>query len=629
MTWIRTSRLRHGVVLALDGALAAFSLWASLRLRFDGPVPAEWMAVFRTTIWLLVGCRMASTLLLRLHRWSFFFSGLTDGARVGLSGLLGTGLFMSVLYLLRLQGPPRSVVVLELLLSTSLMATIRFLPRLASMYRADLARSRRAESVRTLIVGAGASGEMLLRDLQRSHEHSYNVVGFVDDDRGKRGSIVGGKPVLGAVADLPTIVDSHQIGKVLIAIPRLSAGRIREILSMCSDLKLRFKILPVSYIYLQDRVTSSMLQDLSPEDLLTRQPVTFASASEAISGRSALVTGAAGSIGSEICEQLLNTGLVRLIMVDMNENGLYLRKRRFTQQHPDASIVVEVADIREEARMASLFSQHRVQDVFHAAAHKHVPLMETAPCEAIKNNVLGTRNVAVAADRSGAERFVFISTDKAVRPSSVMGATKRLGEIFVRIMDDRSTTRFCAVRFGNVLDSAGSVVPLFREQIAVGGPVTVTHPEVRRYFMTITEAVGLVLKAAYGDFGHLCILDMGEQIRILDLARHMITMCGLAPDVDIPIVFTGLRPGEKLYEELLTEAEEQTRRVDQKISVALPSPPPLDFEKRLDQLIGTARSEDPRASLEFLRELVPGFHSSISPSARGEEPMASPGPRIH
>ena len=599
-------------MLLLDGTATAVSYSVALLLRFEGQIPPTWLDTLRATIFLLIACRLVSSFVFRLHRWSFLLSGLTDGARVGLSGLLGTGLFMSGLYFLRLPGPPRSVIALELLLTTALMAILRFLPRLAWMYRADRVRSRRADSIRTLILGAGAAGELLLRDLRRSDEHGYQVLGFVDDDSSKQGSIVGGKPVLGRVDDLPHLVKRHQVGILLIAIPRLSAERIREILSLCSDLKLRFKILPVSYVYLQEKGARPMLHDIAPEDILPRDPIHFEAEPAAIAQRTALVTGAAGSIGSEICRQLLSNGVSKLAMVDFDENGLYLLNRRLRKAYPHAIISAEVADIRELPRLRSLFERYRPRDVFHAAAHKQVPLMETSPCEAVKNNVLGTLNAVTAADDLGTERFVLISTDKAVNPSSIMGATKRIGEMILQERDAISATKFSSVRFGNVLDSAGSVVPVFREQIASGGPVTVTHPLVERYFMTIGEAVGLVLRAAYGDFGQLCILDMGEQIRILDLARYMITMSGQAPEVDVEIVFTGLRPGEKLSEELFTDIEETTRRVDQKILVAEPSHPPERLARLLEDLIDAARREDTSTVLRLLRRLVPSYRRSAA-----------------
>ena len=629
--WLHTSPLRQLLILGLDGLLGAFSLWLGLFLRFEGHIPHRWLTDLPKVLLLMALSRLLASTLFRIHRWSFRFSGLTDGARVALSGLFGTGLFLLGIYLSTWKGPPRSVVVLELLMTTALMTAVRFTPRLAWMYQADRSRARKARSlkaslVRTLVIGAGASGEMLLRDLQRSEDHNYQVIGFVDDDRGKWGTIVCGKPVLGGVAQLPRLVPQHQIAQVLIAIPNLDARRVRELLTLCADLKLRFKVLPVSYTFFHNRHVSSMLQDLSPEDLLPREPVTFAAAeaSANLAERTALVTGGAGSIGSEICEQLLHAGLRRLVLVDMNENGMYLLKRRLMREYTDSTVVAEVADVRDGDRVHSLFQRYRPQDVFHAAAHKHVPLMERAPGEAVKNNVLGTRNVALAAHRSGAERFVFISTDKAVRPTSVMGATKKVGEMVVRAMAKRSQTRFTAVRFGNVLDSAGSVVPLFREQIAAGGPVTVTHPDVRRYFMTIDEAVGLVLKAAYGNYGELCVLEMGEQMRILDLARHMIIMSGLAPDVDVAIEFMGLRPGEKLAEELLTEEEEQTRHIDHKIAVAESPPPPADLEERLEALARAAAAEDAEAVRAQLRRLVPSYQPESAPAVVMELQVPEP-----
>jgi len=609
---LRPSWLRQALVLAFDGTIAACSLWFAMFLRFEGSVGEPYITTLAAFTFLLVACRILGSFVCRLHQWSFRFSGLTDAARVGLGGLIGTGLFTATIFLMRHPGPPRSVLVLELLLSSLLMVGVRFSPRLAGMYVRDWVRSSRANCLRTAIVGAGAAGEMLLRDLQRSQCHSYQVIGFVDDDRSKWNQIVGGRTVLGGIDDLPRLAFAHRIEQLLIAVPRLPAKRVREILSLCSNLKLRFKILPVSFVYLQKQVPASMMQDLSTEDLLQREAVVFDEdqTSTPVSRRSALVTGGGGSIGSEICRQLLHAGLPRLVMVDINENELYLWKRRLTRDYPDAEIAIEVADIRDSARMRAIFRRYRPQDVFHAAAHKHVPLLEAAPCEAVKNNVLGTRNVAEAALERKAERFLYISTDKAVRPTSVMGATKRVGEELVRALACDSTTKFCAVRFGNVLGSAGSVVPIFREQIAVGGPVTVTDPEVRRYFMTVSEAVALVLRAAYSDYGELCVLDMGEQIKIVDLARHMITLAGFVPDVDVPITFTGLRPGEKMYEELLTEEEERTRKVNQKILVAECPPPHRDLGRGVRELVAAALAEDDGLVVDLLRALVPSYEPS-------------------
>ncbi|MBI4915332.1 MAG: polysaccharide biosynthesis protein [Acidobacteria bacterium] len=603
------SGFRQVSLLVVDAAIAAVALWVAMLLRFEGQLPAWETKHLGLLILLLVAARVTASVILRLHKWSFRLSGLVDGARIWLAAILGTGLFLLLLFLGQVKGPPRSVVLIELILSGVAMAALRFAPRLTVTYVAEQTRAFSKSSKPVVIVGAGSAGELLQRDLGRSDEHGYSVVGFLDDNPDKLGMIVGGKPVLGLIDDLPRIAKKYEIVEVLIAVPRLEARRIREILSMCADLKLHFKILPVSFAYLNDRVAASMLQELSPDDLLPREVISFSESDgePRSAGRVVLVTGAAGSIGSEICRQVLVGRVARVVMIDMNENELYLQARRFERDFPEADVTAEVADIRDSGRVRALFDRYRPQDVFHAAAHKHVPLMEWAPGEAVKNNVLGTRHVAEAAHECGAERFVYISTDKAVRPTSVMGASKRVGEKIVRCMARKSKTRFCAVRFGNVLGSSGSVVPLFREQIAAGGPVTVTDPEVRRYFMTISEAVGLVLRAGYGDYGELCVLDMGEQIRILDLARHMITMVGKVPDVDIAIAFTGLRPGEKLFEELLTEEEESTSSVARKIFVATSPPVRKDLEERLAELVDAAYAEDHARVMDLLRQLVPSY----------------------
>ena len=613
MTLLQSRPLRLAIVFSLDAAISVAALWIALLLRFDGSIWPEYCSLFPLFASVLVGARLASNSIFRLHRWSFRLSGLSDGVRVVMSGAAGSALFVMALYFARVLMPPRSVVALELFLSIGAMTALRFAPRLAWMYWAELSRARRGDVVRTLIIGGGAAGEMLFRDLQRSGGHLYQVVGFLDDDPTKWGNIIAGRRVLGGLPTLPIVVERLRVGTVLIAIPRLAASKVRELLSLCAGLKVQIKILPVSYVFFQDRGAASMLQDLSPEDLLPREQVSFAETERTtVRNRRVLVTGAAGSIGSEICRQLLDADVGELVGVDINENNLYLLEHELRRRHPEAKLICQIADIRDEGRVRTLMRQFSPQDVFHASAHKHVPLMEAAPCEAVKNNVIGTSNVLRAAENVPVESFVFISTDKAVRPSSVMGVTKRVGEMMTRDVARRSGLRCCAVRFGNVLGSQGSVVPLFRQQIAAGGPVTITDIDAQRYFMTTREAVGLVLRAAYHHAGDLCVLDMGDPIRILDLARHLITMAGLVPDVDIPIVVTGLRKGEKLTEELLTEEEERTHRAEGKIHVVEAAPPPPELWQRVAELKGAAYAEDTTRVLALLRGLVPSYRPATS-----------------
>jgi FlaA1/EpsC-like NDP-sugar epimerase len=506
--------------------------------------------------------------------------------------------------------------VLELLVSVIAMMSLRFGPRLAWVYWTQFSLGRRHDRRRTIIVGAGAAGEMLFRDLQRSGDHAYQVMGFVDDDRSKWADVINGRPVFGGVAALPELITRLKISNVLIAVPRESQSVARDVVSRCAGLKVQIKALPVSFLYFQELGAAAMLHDLSAEDLLSRQSVVFDEHERSlIAGHRILVTGAAGSIGSEICRQLLDLGAGQVLAVDINENGLYFLEQQIVRNTPADRFVTQLADIRDGTRIDRLLHTYRPHAVFHAAAHKHVPMMEAAPCEAVKNNVIGTRHVLRAAARHDVARFVFISTDKAVEPTSVMGATKRVGEIMTRAISEESKLCGCAVRFGNVLGSDGSVVPLFRKQIEAGGPVTITHPDVRRYFMTIPEAVGLVLKTAYGPYGDLCVLNMGEPIRILDLAHQMIAMAGLVPDVDIPIVVTGLRPGEKLTEELVTGDEEVVLHAEGKIQVVTGPPPPAGLWQTIDRLGDAAAREDTAETLRLLHQLVPAYQRPRAPRA--------------
>ena len=599
-------------MLVVDAALIAASLYFAALTRFDGVLPPDAREILPGALSLLLMVRLSALVWIGLHRWSFRRSGLNEAVRLVMANIIGTIGFELLRSALFVEALPGQVIALEFFATTTLLGIHRFAPRMVRQWYLEQRRARADGAQRTLIVGAGSAGDLLLRDLMRTQVSTWHVIGLVDDDPGKQGTFLNGKPVLGVIDALPEIIKKHRVTQVLIAIPRLSPERTRYLLSLCRHQSVSFKIIPASFAYLDQKVTAAMLHDLSPEHLLPRDPISFdrEEVHRLVSGRRILVTGGAGSIGSEIARQVAGHAPESLVVVDINENELYLLVRQLQSRYPRLPVHSIVADIRDLDRMMRIGKEYLPQYVFHAAAHKHVPLMEDSPEEAIKNNVFGTQNVARMADACGAERFILISTDKAVKPSSVMGASKRLAEMVIRDIAATSRTTFAAIRFGNVLGSAGSVVPLFKQQIQAGGPVTVTHPDCTRYFMIIPEAVGLVVLAGLGGYGELCILDMGEPVRIAELAANMITMTGLVPDKDIPIVYTGLRPGEKLEETLLSEEEELTQHVRNRIKVARSPAPPPDFQLQLKRLDRAARAGDAHDVKRALQDLLPTYTPS-------------------
>ncbi len=463
----------------------------------------------------------------------------------------------------------------------------------------------------TMIVGAGEAGYTLLKELQNSRFVGQNVCCIVDDDPGKQGKYLRGVLVAGTRHDICRLAEEYDIDEIMIAIPSASHGMIQEILDICSRTSCQLKVLPGLYQLVNGEVSVSRLRNVEIEDLLGRAPVDtqIDSIMDYVSGKTVLVTGGGGSIGSELCRQIAMHEPRRLIIFDIYENNAYDIQQELKRRYPDLDLVALIGSVRNTHRINNVFEKYRPDIVYHAAAHKHVPLMEDSPNEAIKNNVLGTYKTAQAADRFHASRFVLISTDKAVNPTNIMGASKRLCEMVIQMMNHRSRTEFVAVRFGNVLGSNGSVIPLFKKQIEEGGPVTVTHPDIIRYFMTIPEAVSLVLQAgAQAKGGEIFVLDMGKPVKILDLALNLIRLSGYRPYEDIDIRFTGLRPGEKLYEELLMSEEGLQSTENELIHIGKP----IEFDEerfcqQLKELDELSRQDSPKIK-EKVMEIVPTYH---------------------
>ena len=479
--------------------------------------------------------------------------------------------------------------------------------------RTLLRPSSQPGKVRTLLVGAGKAGAMALRELQTSERSLNDVVCIVDDDFTKRGSFLRNIKICGACSDIPAIVKQYKIDEIILAIPTATPEQRRRIVSICQQTRCRLKTLPGLFQLANGDISVQKIRSVDVLDLLGRDSVKvdLTEIAAYVKGKTVLVTGGGGSIGSELCRQIAKQDPKRLIIFDIYENNAYDIQQELVRSMPELTLDVIIGSVRDRQKVEELFSVYQPDLVFHAAAHKHVPLMESSPNEAIKNNVFGTYNVASAADRFGAERFVLISTDKAVNPTNIMGASKRICEMIVQSMSTRSATKFVAVRFGNVLGSNGSVIPLFKKQIADGGPVTVTHRDVIRYFMTIPEAVSLVLQAAaFASRGEIFVLDLGEPVRIDDLARNMIRLSGFEPDVDIKIVYTGLRPGEKLYEEMLMK--EEGLRTTQNELIHIGKPLDIDavaFDAQLKSLYAACKNNSPRICT-LVAEIVPTYHPS-------------------
>jgi FlaA1/EpsC-like NDP-sugar epimerase len=621
--------LHRYLSVAVQLAIVAAANWAAFALRFDANQPAWAMAAWLQMLpWLLV-VRAFTFRSFGLYRDIWGYTGLYD-----VLAILKAVTLSSVIFVALVSSPlgppvyPRSVFIIDAIVVAAALAASRvsrhlFAELVAPWQRRDSSTQRAAK--RLLVVGAGAIGEMLVREMRLRPDYGYEPVGLVSDGEATVGHRIHGVPVLGSQRDLARILTTHKPHEILIAIPDAEPAVLRSIVRAVEQHNIPIKTLPRLRHLIDGTFELSHIRSLGFEDLLSRAPVGLDNAPlrRLIAGRRVLVTGAGGSIGGELCRQIAAMNPAACIMLDRNENGLHGLHLELRDRHAGVTLHPVIADVTDAARIDELFALHRPEIIFHAAAHKHVPMMEANPCEAIKNNVTGTAIVADAAQTYLADRLILISTDKAVNPISTMGASKRLAELVVRAHAARSETTFATVRFGNVLGSSGSVVPLFLEQIRKGGPVTVTHPDVRRFFMLIPEAVQLVLHAAAQAGGAATyVLEMGEQVKLVDMARHLIRVSGHVPDRDIAIEFIGLRPGEKLCEELVGEHETvRPSRVDKILRVTEPSRPSEATLRMIAAIQNVARDNDVAAVQMLLGRLLPAYERGTA-DADANQPLA-------
>lgn len=606
----RTCNWKRIVKLLMLVALVCLANFSAFWLRFDGDIPDWAVELFVRTLPVLVLVRLAAFVPFGLYGSVWQYTSLWDLRNLVGAILCGTVAFAAIVrFGLDYANYPRSVYLIDPLLLIVMTGGLRIARRLG------YSSASGGNVKRVLIYGAGDAGERLVHELRENQTFGYQPVGFVDDDRHKTCQRIHGVKVLGTRDDLPAIMRTTMPDTVIIAMPSVRAGAIRDIAKLLLNYKASIKILPDLSLLLDGKSEVNQLRNLSVEDLLHRPRVALDRSliADLLRNKRVLVTGAGGSIGSELCRQIISYEPASLILYERYENGLFAIHGELSHRVSDGRIYPVIGDVTDKARLQSTMEVYEPQIVFHAAAHKHVPLMEYNPCEAVKNNVMGTRIVATLAEQMGVERFIMISTDKAVRPSSVMGATKRVAELIIQDMARTGRTTFSTVRFGNVLGSNGSVVPHFLQQIKSGGPVTVTHPDVQRYFMLIPEAVELVLQAAsLADQGSIYVLEMGRQVRLQDLARHLIRLSGFVPDEEIPIRFTGLRPGEKLAEELVGPDETVMPSPLKEILRVCPNDVPAHdwLALAISQLERMAQLQKAHEVLTGISVLVPSFLAS-------------------
>lgn len=608
----RTSKpIRLILLIIYDIFAVCLSQYLALLTRFDfktSGITEEylWNAVKYTPI--NIGCTIAIFALAKLYNSLWRYASVQEMINVVLACTLSAGVMETGMHTILLS-MPRSYVILYVFFLLVLIAGSRFAYRGVRVVRYNMVTERTANMVSTMVIGAGDSAYALIKDMQQSWSVHNKVVCIIDENPAKIGSKLLGTPIVGGDSKIVEAVEKYAVEEIFIAIPNLSARRRKEIVEICKDTGCKLRILPSMAQIVNDEVKISHLREVGIEDLLGREPVKtdLEQVMEYIAGKTILVTGGGGSIGSELCRQIAAHGPRQLVIFDIYENSTYDLQMELKTKFPMLDMHVLIGSVRNTERVNDIFEQYHPSIVFHAAAHKHVPLMEDSPNEAIKNNVFGTLNVAQACGKYETGRMVLISTDKAVNPANIMGASKRICEMVIQGMQKQyPNTNFVAVRFGNVLGSNGSVIPLFKKQIEGGGPVTVTDKNIIRYFMTIPEAVALVLQAgAYAKGGEIFVLDMGEPVKIDDMARNLIKLSGYEPDVDIPIVYTGLRPGEKMFEECLKE-EEGLQKTDNNL-IFIGKPIEFDVVTFFDKLrnLKDAAYRESKDVRRMVEEIVP------------------------
>jgi len=613
-------RIRRPLIVLAHIIAFAASLILSFLVVQNMQFRTEWLVLYPALLMFFLIIKLPVFGLFKQYRGWWRYVGISDLLGIFGASLVSTFIIVVLWFVIGnipaariylpsgLERPAEGVCIADMFATVFMLGGLRIIIRL---YFEEFRTAEAGRLKRFLIVGAGNAGEALLREILRMPVTQYDVVGLIDDDSAKQGTHIHGIPILGTVEQLPEICEEHKIEEIAIAMPSASPQQLRRVIQVCEGTKIRFRTVPSITDIASGKLRVSQIRDVDINDLLGREAVkldldlieTFAM------DKIILVTGAGGSIGSEMCRQLCNYNPKLLLLIEQAENPLFEIERELHKQFPAVTIEAIICNITDKARVDEVFKQYKPQVIIHAAAHKHVPLMELNAGEAIKNNILGTQIVADAADNYGATNFVMISTDKAVNPTSIMGSSKRIAEMYIQDLSRSSETHFVTVRFGNVLGSDGSVVPIFKKQIAEGGPVTVTHPEMKRYFMTVPEASQLVLQAAsMGKGGEIFVLDMGEPVKIVDLARELITLSGFRPGEDIEMIFTGPRPGEKFFEELSIEGEDMQRTRHPKISIWKNIPMDRDrLRAGIEGLAAIAKTQTHDEIIWKIKELVPEY----------------------